>query len=135
MTVDRAGNISNSVCPAGCFDYAIGDAGKTGSALIIPLAPRIMDAEPGKRGGRDTAVADWRRPKDNLALTEGYRVRALKVRPGRSAKVVKAVVVGATPTKKSVGLPSGSRYRFQVRAFNAAGHSKWSDRSNKVRSR
>lgn len=135
VVVDRAGNVSNSVCPAGCFDYVIGAAGSTGSSLIIPLAPRILDAEPGKRGGRATAVADWRRPKDNLALVEGYRIRALKLRPGRSAKVVKAVVVSAKPTKKAVRLPAGSRYRFQVRAFNAAGHSQWSDRSNKVRAR
>jgi hypothetical protein len=138
VVVDAAGNASSSVCPRGCFDFVIGGK-KAGSRFVIPRKPRIRSAEPGRRGGPDTAVVHWKRPKDNLALVKGYRIRALKIRPDRPAKVVKAVVVKTKKDKKfsrqSVRLPGGNRYRFQVRAFSAAGHGKWSDRSNKVRVR
>jgi hypothetical protein len=106
-----------------------------GSAAVIPLAPAIGKAKSGKPGGNDTATAKWRAPVANGAVLSGYEVRALKLRPGRSAKVRPAVVVEDSGAKKlTMSLPAG-KYRFQVRAVSAAGKSPWSERSATVRSR
>jgi hypothetical protein len=61
-------------------------------------------------------------------------VRALKLRPGRSAVVVDKARVGTNAKKLRMSLAAG-KYRFQVRALSAAGNSPWSTRSNQVRSR
>jgi hypothetical protein len=106
-----------------------------GSAAVVPLAPAIGAAKSGKPGGNDTATAKWRAPVANGAVLSGYEVRALKLRPGRSAKVRPAVVVEDSGAKKlTMSLPAG-KYRFQVRAVSAAGKSPWSERSATVRSR
>ncbi len=106
-----------------------------GSAAIIALAPGIANAKSGKPGGNDTATAKWRAPLANGAVVDGYEVRALKMRPGRSAKTRPAVVVEDRDAKKlRMSLPAG-KYRFQVRAVGPAGKSPWSERSNQVRSR
>ena len=106
----------------------------TGSAAIIPLAPAIAEAKSGKAGGADTATARWRLPLANGAVRDGYEVRALKLRPGKSAKIRPAVVVEPNAAKLKLTLPSG-KYRFQVRATSAAGKSPWSQRSNTVTAR
>jgi len=106
-----------------------------GSAAIIALAPGIANAKSGKPGGNDTATAKWRTPLANGAVLNGYEVRALKMRPGRSAKVRPAVVVEDRDAKKlHMSLPAG-KYRFQVRAVGPAGKSPWSERSNQFRTR
>ncbi len=105
-----------------------------GAGAILPLAPSIAKAKSGKRGGVKTAKARWRAPQANGAVIDGYRVRAFKIRPGKSAKKVKAVRIGANRTRVKMVLPRGT-YRFQVRASSTAGKSSWSARSNKVRSR
>ena len=106
-----------------------------GSSAIIPLAPRIGEAKSGRPGGNDTATAKWRAPRANGAVLSGYEVRALKLRPGRSAKVRPAVVVDDSTAKRlRMSLPAG-KYKFQVRAVSTAGKSPWSERSATVRSR
>lgn len=106
----------------------------TGAATILPLAPGIAKAKSGKRGGNHTATIRWRVPLANGAVVDGYQVRALKVRPGRSAKVRAVESVASDVTKLKMTLRSG-KYRFQVRAVSAAGTSPWSERSAKVTSR
>jgi hypothetical protein len=105
-----------------------------GSAAVIPLAPSIGKAKSGKRGGNDTATAKWRAPVANGAVLSGYEVRALKLRPGRSAKIRPSVAVGSAVSKLRMSLPAG-KYKFRVRAVSAAGKSPWSERSATVRSR
>ncbi len=106
----------------------------SGGSAVLPLAPGIAKAKSGKRGGVKTATARWRAPSANGAVVNGYRVRAFKIRPGKSAKKVKVVRIGASKTRVKMVLPRGT-YRFQVRASSTAGKSSWSARSNKVRSR
>ena len=105
----------------------------TGPAALIPLAPSIGQARPGKPGGAKTATATWRVPRANGAILNGYQVRAIKIRPGKD-KVSSPVRVGPTTAKLKMRLSAGS-YRFQVRATSAAGGSPWSQSSNKVRAR
>lgn len=109
-------------------------AGPRGGRAIVPLAPSIAKAKSGKPRGVKTATARWRPPKANGAVRNGYDVRALKLRPGRAAKVLRPKSVGPKATKVKVTLPKG-KYRFQVRASSAAGNSPWSGRSNKVTAR
>ena len=106
----------------------------TGAATILPLAPGIAKAKSGKRGGKDTATIRWRVPLANGAVVDGYQVRALKIRPGRSARVRAVESVESDVTRLKMALRSG-KYRFQVRAVSAAGTSPWSERSAKVTSR
>jgi hypothetical protein len=132
VVVDPAGNVS----PASAFAYTITSAtpappAPPGSAAIAPLAPRIGLATPGALGGARTAMARWSAPKANGAVVTGYQVRALRLRPGRSAKVLPAVVAGQGARKMKLALSAG-KYRFQVRATSAAGNSPWSTASNKV---
>jgi hypothetical protein len=108
--------------------------GPRGGRAVVPLAPSIAKAKSGKPRGVKTATARWRAPKANGAVRDGYDVRALKLRPGRAAKVLRPKSVGAKATKLKVTLPPG-KYKFQVRASSAAGDSPWSRRSNKVRAR
>jgi hypothetical protein len=105
-----------------------------GTAAIVPLSPSIGKAKPGRRGGEDTATARWRAPVANGAVLTGYEIRALKLRPGRSAKKRPPVAVGSDARKLEMSLRAG-KYRFQVRAVSAAGKSPWSERSAKVRAR
>jgi hypothetical protein len=129
IAVDGSDNASSVTAAA--FTQAVPGGG---AAAIVPLAPRIGDAKSGKPGGNDTATAKWQAPPANGAVLSGFRVRALKLRPGRSAKSLKAVSSNAGAKKLTMSLPSGT-YRFQVRAVSAAGKSPWSERSNQVRSR
>jgi hypothetical protein len=131
IAVDAADNASPVTTAA--FTQAAPPPGG-GSATTIPLAPGIRDARSGKPGGADTATARWRAPQANGAVLNGYRVRALKLRPGRSAVVVDKARVGTNAKKLRMSLAAG-KYRFQVRALSAAGNSPWSTRSNQVRSR
>jgi len=136
IAVDGAGNPSSVTTAA--FTQASTPPVVTppggGSAAIIPLAPGIREAKSGKPGGVDTATAKWRAPRANGAVVERYKVRALKLRPGRSAKIVDAVSAGANAKKLKMSLAAG-KYKFQVRAISDAGRSPWSARSNQVRSR
>ena len=129
IAVDAADNPSPVTTAA--FTQAVPGGG---SAAIIPLAPSIGQAKSGKPGGEDTATAKWRAPRANGAVVGGYKVRALKIRPGRSAKILNAVSAGANAKKLKLSLDAG-KYKFQVRAVSAAGQSPWSQRSNQVRSR
>jgi hypothetical protein len=142
VAVDAAGNASNVTTSA--FTQAVPPPVVTppvvtpppsgGSAAVIPLAPGIAKAKSGKRGGNDTATAKWRAPVANGAVLSGYEVRALKLRPGRSAKIRPSVAVGSAVNKLRMSLPAG-KYKFRVRAVSAAGKSPWSERSATVRSR
>jgi hypothetical protein len=132
VVVDPAGNVS----PASAFAYTITSAAPPAppappGSSVIPLAPRIGMATPGAMGGARTAMARWLAPKANGAVVDGYQVRALRLRPGRSAKALPAVVAGKTARKMKLALPAG-KYRFQVRATSAAGNSPWSTASTKV---
>lgn len=109
-------------------------AGPRGGRAVVPLAPSIARAKSGKPRGVKTATARWRSPAANGAVRNGYDVRALKLRPGRAAKVLRPKSVGPKVTKVKITLPKG-KYRFQVRASSAAGDSPWSRRSNKVTAR
>lgn len=106
-------------------------SGGAGSSAIVPLAPSIARALSGKAGGARTATVLWRAPSANGAVVQGYEVRALRIRPGRSAKIRPAVAVGPNDRKLRLTLPAGT-YRFRVRAVNAAGDSAWSAPSKKV---
>lgn len=108
-----------------------GTAGTAGTAAIVPLAPRIGLASSGALGGARTALARWAAPRANGAVVDGYQVRALRLRPGRAAKALPAVVAGRSSRRLKLSLPAGT-YRFQVRATSAAGNSPWSTASNKV---
>lgn len=105
-----------------------------GAAALVPLAPAMGKVKAGKPGGKKTATVRWRTPLANAAVVEGYQVRALKLRPGRSAKIRKVRTVDADVTKKRMVLPRG-KYKFQVRALGGNGTSRWSERSAKVRPR
>jgi hypothetical protein len=105
-----------------------------GAAAIVPLSPAIGKAKPGRRGGKDTATARWRAPVANGAVVSGYEVRALQLRPGKSAKKRPPVAVGSDARKLKMSLRAG-KYKFQVRAVSAAGRSPWSERSAQVRAR
>jgi Chitobiase/beta-hexosaminidase C-terminal domain len=111
-----------------------GSGAGAGKNAVVPLVPAIADARSGKSGRPKTATARWRAPLPNGAVRDGYEVRALKLRPGRAAKVKPALAMGANATKVKLALSPG-RYRFQVRATSAAGDSPWSERSNKVTAR
>jgi hypothetical protein len=106
----------------------------TGVSSVIPLAPGIAKARSGRKGGKATATVRWRVPLANGAVLDGYQVRALKVRPGRAAKVRAVESVAPDVTRLKMVLRSG-KYRFQVRAVGTGGTSPWSERSAKVRSR
>jgi hypothetical protein len=138
IAVDAAGNASPvttvSFSQAAAPPPVVTPPPSGGSAAVIPLAPGIGKAKSGKRGGNDTATAKWRAPVANGAVLSGYEVRALKLRPGRSAKVRPSVAVGSTVNKLRMSLPAG-KYKFRVRSVSAAGKSPWSERSATLRSR
>ena len=133
IAVDAADNAS-PVTTAAFTQAAVPGVPGGASATIVPLAPGIRDAKSGKPGGPDSATAKWRAPRANGAVLSGYKVRALRLRPGRSAKILGAVSVGANAKTLKMSLAAG-KYKFQVRAVSAAGSSPWSERSNQVRSR
>jgi hypothetical protein len=132
IAIDAAGNVSALLTRA--FARTVPPAPAPGSSVVKPLAPGIGAATAGARGGALTAVARWSAPRANGAVVKGYEVRALKIRPGRAAKIRPAVAVGASTRRLRLTLPAGS-YRFQVRAVGAAGASPWSERSAKVTAR
>jgi hypothetical protein len=138
IAVDAAGNVSGVMSRTFTRSVpappVVTPPPSGGSAAVIPLAPSIGKAKSGKRGGNDTATAKWRAPVANGAVLSGYEVRALKLRPGRSAKIRPSVAVGSAVSKLRMSLPAG-KYKFRVRAVSAAGKSPWSERSATVRSR
>lgn len=98
--------------------------------------PRIRRASSGAHGGRNTAIATWRRPADNGgARITGYREKALRLRRnGTVADRTVSELLRPPERSHQMRLRRG-RCRFRVRAFNAVGRSPWSGRSNQVRSR
>jgi hypothetical protein len=123
VAVDEAGNVSPLVREA----YRLTTA---------PGSPRIRRARAGSRGGRDTAVARWAKPRrNNGARISGYRVTALKLRPtGAVAARRSSRMLQASARSLEMRLPAG-RYRFVVRARNSMGTGTASAESNIVRSR
>jgi hypothetical protein len=146
VAVDAAGNLSPVMTRTFTRDATTVPSGPvpptpqvppppdTGTASVLPLAPGIAKATSGRKGGNATASVRWRVPLANGAVLDGYQVRALKLRPGRAAKVLPAVSVASDRTRLKMSLRRAA-YRFQVRAVSAAGTSPWSERSTKVRSR
>jgi hypothetical protein len=116
--VDQAGNVS----PVVTKRYVIGRG---------PGAPRIGTASSGAPGGRNTAIAKWRRPGLRAAQVTGYKVTALKLRRnGSVARRISSGQVRASSRRLEMSLPSG-RYQFRVKAVGGPS----SARSNVVRSR
>jgi hypothetical protein len=108
-----------------------------GDQRRAPSAPRISSAVKGKAHRPVTARAKWRTPASTggTAIT-GYQVIALRV--DKNGRVLsKTLSSRLKPTARSLEmrLPKVGTYRFQVRAYNAAGVSKWSVRSNRVTGR
>jgi hypothetical protein len=108
-----------------------------GDQRRAPSAPRISSAVKGKAHRPVTATAKWRTPASTggIAIT-GYQVIALRV--DKNGRVLsKTLSSRLKPTARSLEmrLPKVGTYRFQVRAYNAAGVSKWSVRSNRVTGR
>ncbi len=106
--------------------------------VVVPAttadAPRIKKAKPGKKGGQTTAKARWRPPvSDNGADITKYKVLAMKIKGGNIVQKKRATV---GPNKRAhVMKLSKGKWRFAVRAKNAAGWSAWSEVSNKVKAR
>ena len=134
LAVDAAANASAVTTSAFTQAATPAPPAPAPGSAVLPLAPRIGAATAGARGGALTAVARWSAPPANGAVVRGYEVRALKIRPGRAAKIRPAVAVGASTRRVRLTLPAGS-YRFQVRAVGAAGASPWSAPSAKVTAR
>lgn len=121
---DRAGNARTHVR---WFRVVMADA---------PSRPRIRRAFWGARGGRNTAVATWARPlTNNGARVTGYRVKALRLRPNGTVAAQRASKMLRPRARSHQMRLRPGRYRFRVRAVNTAGASRWSARSNWVRSR
>jgi hypothetical protein len=102
-----------------------------------PSRPRIGTASPGAKGGRVTATATWRAPKSTggSAIT-GYKVSALRMSAGGAILSKTASTVQPPATRQlTMRLPQQGNYRFQVKAFNAAGASPQSALSNLVAGR
>lgn len=102
----------------------------------VPARPRIRRARSGARGGRDTARAAWLRPRNNGgARITGYQVQALRLRANGSVASRRWSSIRAPRARAATMRLRAGTYRFRVRAFNEAGRSRWSPRSNRVRSR
>jgi hypothetical protein len=101
-----------------------------------PARPRVRRATSGARGGTATASVRWAAPvSDGGRRITGYRVAALRMRSNGSVqarRVSRQLRPGAREV--TMRLVRG-RYRFQVRAANRLGDSRWSARSHVVRSR
>ncbi|WP_341925269.1 zinc-dependent metalloprotease family protein [Nocardioides psychrotolerans] len=115
-----------------------GPAASVGVAAVVttPGAPVIGQASPGARGGAVTALARWQPPTSTggSAVT-GYQIVAYKLTSaGAVVRTLISQVVGTSLRSRSLALPSG-RYRFAVRARNAAGFGPLGMRSNAVAAR
>ena len=122
-------HIAWQACPGGsCPAFAA--ASGPGA---VPSRARIGRASAGSAGGRATARATWRAPAGGAGVTS-YRLDAMRL--SASNRVVGHVQLtkGRTVRAATVPLRAG-RYRFRVRAVNAAGAGPWSSGSNIVRSR
>ena len=106
------------------------------TVIGAPTTPVLRAAVSGRRGGDVTATARWRAPSGARAsAADSYRVRAVRI--GTNGKVLgkkTSARLDSSARSHKMELRSG-RYRFQVRAINAAGASRWSVLSNKVRAR
>ena len=102
-----------------------------------PSATRIGRAVSGARGGRITATATWRPPTSTGgAAVNGYLVMAYQVNAsGKVIRTVRSTVLAAGARSYSMRLPAQGRWRFAVRARNAAGFGPLSARSNTVTAR
>jgi Chitobiase/beta-hexosaminidase C-terminal domain len=122
VAVDAAGNAS----PVVTNRYRIAN---------VPSRPGIRRAVSGAAGGANTAEVRWRAASGNGSKVSGYRVTALRMRENGSVAAKKqSKVLRAGARSHEMRLRAGS-YRFRVRAINRLGASKWSARSNAVRSR
>jgi hypothetical protein len=121
---DGAGNVSTHVRR---FDVIAAD---------VPSQARIGRAFAGDPGGVATAIATWSAPLTaNGSRITGYRVKALKLRANGTVAGQRVSSVLRPNARSFVMRLAAGRYRFQVQAINAIGTSKWSARSNAVRSR
>lgn len=98
-----------------------------------PFAPAIGRAAPGKPGGARTAIARWRRPRNNGGSPiVGYVVTALRFDASHRVRdQVRSPVLPAAARSRVLRLRSG-HYRFVVTASNAVGTGVRSGRSNLV---
>lgn len=106
------------------------------AVVTAPGAPVIGRASGGARGGAVTVVARWQPPTSTGgSAVNGYQLVAYKLNSaGAVVRTLTSQVVGASLRSGSFALPSG-RYRFAVRARNAAGFGPLSARSNTVTAR
>jgi hypothetical protein len=103
----------------------------------LPGAPRIKTPSKGLSGGAITVTARWDEPRrDGGSAITGYRVVALRVTGDGWRQVQQRLSSRVGPRERSLRMvvPDGI-YRFNVRAFNAIGGSKWSGRSQVVEAR
>jgi hypothetical protein len=103
----------------------------------VPSAPRILAAVSGAARRPVTATARWKVPlaTGGKAVTR-YQVVALRL--GKNGQVLAKTYSGRVAASKrslKMTLPRAGSYRFQVRAYNAVGWSRWSARSTKVSGR
>ncbi len=115
-------------------------AGPTSSVRFrvptAPGSPRIGAASSGARGGAVNAVARWSPPTSNGgASVTGYQVFAYQLnRRDRVVRTFSTSALAPSLRRATVRLPAG-RYRFAVRARNAAGWGRLSSRSAVVTAR
>jgi hypothetical protein len=106
------------------------DSGGTGDSDTVtitvvdgnapPAAPSGLDA---KRAGRGVGELSW---TDNAANEDGFDVQREK-RSGKSWGGTTLVGTTAADETTFVDAPGRGKWRYRVRAFNAAGESAWSD--------
>jgi hypothetical protein len=102
-----------------------------------PSAPRISTAVKGKAKGPVTATAKWRVPTtDGGRAITGYQLLAVRVdKKGRVLSKTLSTRLRPSTRSLQMKLRKVGTYRFQVRAYNAVGASKWSTLSNRVTGR
>lgn len=102
----------------------------------VPSAPKIGTASHGVAGGAITATVRWAAAKDNGGPITHYQVEARRYKGKKiAAKYPLDTVPAANGLELEPTLPMKADYAFVVRAKNAAGWSKWSKPSKKVKGR
>ena len=131
VTTLGSSHISWQACPGGSCPV-FGAATGAGSA---PARVGIGRAYAGPAGGRSTARATWRAPAGNGGgAVTSYRLDAMRLSASNRVLGHVTRTVGPSVRAATLALRAG-RYRFRVRAVNAAGAGAWSSGSNIVRSR